>query len=842
MRAIAYLLLSLFMFASPASSAQTELLAKFRQIHSDFKNSSPSDQKKILTKLSESIEKTTDEGEKKLMLMAHALLSTDQGNVAVAEDDYKKMLQSPSDLVEYAHFFYGELLMSQKRFDEAKKQFETIAHLSPNAKLDMDSQFHMALIALEEKKFSQAAQMLSKLEHRQRHEESYPETIYHLAKAEQGLHNQRLACKWIKKLYMQYPQFSRITSWGPNLEQDQFEGQPTRCSITNEDRRNRIRSMQWAGLDEKALSEIQILRSQSSKEDIYEVDRLQVQYLFQEGDVAQALKILLPYYESKKRDVNYLNLIAVVAARAGELQVAVGSYYQVYKLAPRGKYGKQALYQAAFLSYQFQDYDGAARKFQEFMKVYSSSGLARDARWHMAWIRYLKGDFGGAYLSMEDLVKLSQGTGKRHRHAWKNFPKDRATYWMAMSLYRQEKYNQAKPLFESLAKDPLIGYYSIAAQARLKKLEKFLPKTIRLAYADSSRRIARFTMAETLVPPDDFTPSSGDEEKESEEALTANAMDSSSTAEENENSLSTATPILEGQQPTEEGEEAATAEEGAENPAVPEATASTFKDPKLLKRFERARDLMILGLNDWAKWDLFDIEKKTRNKEYLKTLIQEYQTVENYNRSAYIAQVAFGEQRAFHGIDGIRYMWEAAYPKAYSVPVKKYSASYSVPSELVWGIMRAESIYKKDVVSPVGALGLMQVMPGTAQKIAKMLGEKKFEARDLLDPDMAIKIGARYLARLEGKFENNIPLVAASYNAGPHRVKSWLASFGTLDVDEFVEHIPFLETRNYVKKVVSNYQIYAELYANKKDSLNYLSEPLNVRGTEVQTKESWDDL
>jgi soluble lytic murein transglycosylase len=828
------------MLASSVASAQAELLAKFRQTRSDFKSSSKNQQKKMLNKLSESIDKTQDEGEKKLLLMAHALLATDQGDVTTAEEDYKKMLQSPSDLIEYAHFFYGELLMNQKRYDDAKKQFEAVAHLSPNAKLEMDSQFHLALIALDEKKFAQAAKLLSKLERRQRHEESYPETIYHLAKAEQGLNNQTLTCKWIKKLYMQFPQFSRIEPWGPNLAQDQFEGQPTHCGITNEDRRSRIRSMQWAGLNEKALSEIQLLRSQSSKEDIYEVDRLQVQYLFQEGDVAQALKILLPYYESKKKDVKYLSLMAVVAARAGELQVAVGSYYQVYKLAPRGKYGKQALYQAAFLSYQFQDYDGAARKFQEFMKVYASSGLARDARWHMAWIRYLKGDFAGAYLSMEDLVKLSQGKGKRHRRAWKNFPKDRATYWMAMSLYRQEKYNQAKPLFESLAKDPLIGYYSVAAQARLKKLEKFLPKVIRLAYADSSRRIARFTMAETLVPPDDFTPNSGDEEKESEETLTANAMDS--TSEENENSLNTATPVLDGQPSEEEGDEATAAEEGAEPSTVSEEKGSTFKDPKLVKRFERARDLMILGLNDWAKWDLFDIEKKTRNKEYLKTLIQEYQTVENYHRSAYIAQVAFGGQRAFHGIDGLRYMWEAAYPKAYAVPVKKYSQSFSVPSELVWGIMRAESIYKKDVVSPVGALGLMQVMPGTAQRIAKMVGEKNFAARDLLEPDMAIKIGARYLARLEGKFENNIPLVAASYNAGPHRVKSWLASFGTLDVDEFVEHIPFLETRNYVKKVVSNYQIYAQLYANKKDSFNYLSEPLNFKNTEVETKESWDDL
>ncbi len=66
-------------------------------------------------------------------------------------------------------------------------------------------------------------------------------------------------------------------------------------------------------------------------------------------------------------------------------------------MSPRSKTGRQALYQSAFLSYQFQDYDGAGRRFQEFMKVYPRSGLNRDAQWHLAWLKYLKGDYQGAY-------------------------------------------------------------------------------------------------------------------------------------------------------------------------------------------------------------------------------------------------------------------------------------------------------------------------------------------------------------------------------------------------------------------------------------------------------------
>lgn len=94
----------------------------------------------------------------------------------------------------------------------------------------------------------------------------------------------------------------------------------------------------------------------------------------------------------------------------------------------------------------------------------------------------------------------------------------------------------------------------------------------------------------------------------------------------------------------------------------------------------------------------------------------------------------------------------------------------------------------------------MQVMPNTGKRVSQILGENDFSPKKLLEPNDGIKIGARYLQRLMVKFENTVPLVAASYNAGPHRVKTWLASFGFLEMDEFIEHIPFLETRNYVKK------------------------------------------
>jgi soluble lytic murein transglycosylase len=156
--------------------------------------------------------------------------------------------------------------------------------------------------------------------------------------------------------------------------------------------------------------------------------------------------------------------------------------------------------------------------------------------------------------------------------------------------------------------------------------------------------------------------------------------------------------------------------------------------------------------------------------------------------------------------------------------------------------MRAESQYKKDIVSPVGALGLMQVMPNTGMRISQIIGDHNFIAEKLLEPETAIKVGSRYLARLMKKFDGSLALVAAGYNAGPHRVSSWVASFGELDLDEFVEHIPFLETRNYVKKVLSNFYVYNQLYNSKRDLFQSLAEPNKVRFYEpIATKETWEE-
>jgi soluble lytic murein transglycosylase len=135
-----------------------------------------------------------------------------------------------------------------------------------------------------------------------------------------------------------------------------------------------------------------------------------------------------------------------------------------------------------------------------------------------------------------------------------------------------------------------------------------------------------------------------------------------------------------------------------------------------------------------------------------------------------------------------------------------------VEAALTLGLIRQESNFDAGIASPVGARGLMQLMPATALAVAKQIGEPA-AAGLLLDPASNMRLGTTYLAGLMDRFGGVIPYAVAGYNAGPSRVADWLTTNGdpaggTLDMVDWIELIPFSETRNYVQRVIENVVIY----------------------------------
>lgn len=158
------------------------------------------------------------------------------------------------------------------------------------------------------------------------------------------------------------------------------------------------------------------------------------------------------------------------------------------------------------------------------------------------------------------------------------------------------------------------------------------------------------------------------------------------------------------------------------------------------------------------------------------------------------------------------WLWDCVYPRPYETVVSEFASRFGVRDDLVYAVMRQESAFRPTAESPVGAVGLMQLMPQTALKAAAELGQTH-RPEDLLHPAHNIQLGTYYLGQLAKMYQGRSTLMVASYNAGPQAVSRWLQSGEALPLDLFIARIPYNETRNYVYRVVGNEAHYGYLRA-----------------------------
>ncbi|WP_172147496.1 MULTISPECIES: transglycosylase SLT domain-containing protein [Pseudomonas] len=153
---------------------------------------------------------------------------------------------------------------------------------------------------------------------------------------------------------------------------------------------------------------------------------------------------------------------------------------------------------------------------------------------------------------------------------------------------------------------------------------------------------------------------------------------------------------------------------------------------------------------------------------------------------------------------------DVRFPMAHREPLTIESKKRGLHSSWVFAITRQESAFMADAKSPVGAMGLMQLMPATAKATARKFGIPLSNPNNALLPHVNIQLGAAYLSQVYGQFNGNRVLASAAYNAGPGRVRQWLRGADHLAYDVWIENIPFDETRQYVQNVLSYSVIYGQ--------------------------------
>jgi soluble lytic murein transglycosylase len=157
--------------------------------------------------------------------------------------------------------------------------------------------------------------------------------------------------------------------------------------------------------------------------------------------------------------------------------------------------------------------------------------------------------------------------------------------------------------------------------------------------------------------------------------------------------------------------------------------------------------------------------------------------------------------------------WRLAFPLPYRSSIEGYAREHSIDPYLVAALIRQESEFNPKAISRSNARGLTQVLPGTGRELSRKLKIRRYSTAMLYTPDTNVKIGTYYLKALLDQHQGKWEATLASYNAGKSRVIGWLNGTTYRDSAEFVESIPFSETRVYVQSVLRNAEVYRRLYS-----------------------------
>ena len=225
--------------------------------------------------------------------------------------------------------------------------------------------------------------------------------------------------------------------------------------------------------------------------------------------------------------------------------------------------------------------------------------------------------------------------------------------------------------------------------------------------------------------------------------------------------------------------------------------------PEVDFHLSRARELAALSLHQLAVTELDQINGMKPNGRLRTLLMREYFNNRAYRRSLALANEA---PRSESQRDLFRY------PLAFWDLIRQKAQERELDPYLVVALIRQESLFDARARSPAAALGLMQLIPATAARVAVRLGLPPPSQERLFDPEINLTLGTQYLKELLERYSNNWQKALAAYNAGEAAVDRWEREIGADDIEEFVEQIPYVETRGYVKLVLRNHRIYKRLY------------------------------
>ena len=249
-------------------------------------------------------------------------------------------------------------------------------------------------------------------------------------------------------------------------------------------------------------------------------------------------------------------------------------------------------------------------------------------------------------------------------------------------------------------------------------------------------------------------------------------------------------------------------------PPAPKAPAFASAPPAEDVHAQRARLLQNAALFDFALRELQAEDGRNHDGWALRQMVLIYEQSDSYYRGLQLLKRSVPSYFTYDPSALPRDLWEGLFPRIYWDDLTRQASVQGLDPYVVAALIRQESEFNPRAVSRARAMGLMQLLPSTGRKMAHQVRLRPFSSQRLLEPQVNLQLGTAFFRHTLDQYGGTLEYALAAYNAGDNRVEEWRKDGSYRDVAEFVESIPFTETREYVQAVLRNASVYRRLYGN----------------------------
>jgi peptidoglycan lytic transglycosylase len=700
---------------------------------------------------------------------------SEQGNPEAQAHLERAMIDLP-ELQDYALFYLGQAAMLRGDLVEAMTRFDALRTRVPGSIWVPQAWYHSGEAAFMAGLYPQARQRLEAFRAVSPNDRLAPSALLYIGRSylEEGKYEQAVTS--FRQVWARWPDLPQAQE--AQLDLDQLQSKSVLVPTpTPEERLLRIRHLADSLQYDQALKEAEALLENEAggpfrKALLQQIGSLQ--YRLRRFEAARRSFETLAQEQAAQPDYPetavWLGRIAYRLgdeARLAQLEGELASHPAMRNRPERA----QLLFLLGDLYEDHQKSEEARAVYRQLLDAFPSDSLTEEAAWRLGWMAYRAGRWDRAAADFERFVSAYPESPLAIQ-VW---------YWKAKGLEKLEETDQAVFAYRQTCRITHHSYYCYRAEERLKSLETLSRQPSGIGDEPfSSNPVPLSESVETIIPP-----------------------------------LVEAPLLPEDNRPFPEVDT-----------RFPNSDADAIDSPVLLPEGSPIQELFRMGLETEAVNELDRlIQKSSRGMtppgnrgspsgnrmEGFLALNRILADHGQYAQAFRNLRLYAPEFRDRMGDDFPSDFWWIAYPQGMREEVGLITKDIQVDADLVTAVIREESSYDPEAVSSVGALGLMQLMPGTAQWMAKRINLDSFSREKLYLPSVNIKLGSHYLAFLLDRFEGDPILAVAAYNAGPDMVARWKELNSTSDQDEFLEAIPYQETRSFVKRVMRSYYEYQEL-------------------------------